>query len=271
MGAAVHRGGRRGVQGNQVAVAAVEGILPQLEEGGWHNLCNAVRQILDGEQEMDNLRAGLDREDAYIIHAILAQLSGEVSAAAPAQESRESGGGEAGAEAAVAQIRQQWAPVVQAVVAAAADGAAGSASVPSELAAFFDKLGATDNWGALVGALRRVLAGERDPAALLPGLDQVDAVILGDVLRGLGAAPRAASQPGSPPPRGEAGEGSEGISLEQLLELVAVACTPQAPAGWASNSLGRPNNSPAIHRCPPKSRRWAASSTTSCPASAIPT
>ncbi len=226
------------VQGHQEAIAAVNDFLPQLEAtSDWKNLPPVVRRILEGETDFEALRVGLDRIDAYIIRAILAQLSGE-GPAAPAQESRESGGGEAGAEAAVAQIRQQWAPVVQVVVAAAAAGAGAAASVPPELAALLDQLGATDDWGALVGALRRVLAGERDPAALLPGLDQVDAVILGDVLRGLGAAPRAASQPSSPPPRGEAGEGSEGISLEQLLELVAVACTPQAPAGLGEQLFG---------------------------------
>ncbi len=237
-------------QGHQEAVAVVEGILPQLEEGGWHNLCNAVRQILDGEQDMENLRAGLDRIDAYIIHAILAQLSGEVASSpraaaqpvSPPPPVEEGPGVEA--EAAVAQIRQQWAPVVQAVVAAAAAGAGSGASVPPELAAFLDKMGATDDWGALVGALRRVLEGERDPAALLPGLDQVDAVVLGDVLRGLDPTPRAAAQPVSPPRAGEgpgegsAGEGAEALSLEQLLQLVAVACTPQAPAGLGEQLFG---------------------------------
>jgi len=224
------------VQGHQEAIAAVNDFLPQLEAtSDWKNLPPVVRRILEGETDFEALRVGLDRIDAYIIRAILAQLSGE-GPAAPAQESRESGGGEAGAEAAVAQIRQQWAPVVQAVVAAAAAGA----SVPPELAALLDKMGATDDWGALVGALRRVLAGERDPAALLPGLDQVDAVILGDVLRGLGATSPSPSSTGGGGGAGAAGgvEAGEGISLEQLLELVAVACTPQAPAGLGEQLFG---------------------------------
>ena len=39
-------------------------------------MAGVVRRILNGETDMDALHEGLDREEAYIIHNILAQLSG---------------------------------------------------------------------------------------------------------------------------------------------------------------------------------------------------
>lgn len=57
----------------------------------------------------------------------------------------------------------QWEPVIAAVTAV------------TEL---LDRLGETTQWAALVAALRRVLAGDRDREQLLAGLDEVDTAIL---------------------------------------------------------------------------------------------
>lgn len=71
----------------------------------------------------------------------------------------------------------QWEPVITAVAAVATSG-----HTPTELADHLDELGATTDWAALVAALRRVLAGDRDREQLLAGLDDVDTVILTAVL-----------------------------------------------------------------------------------------
>jgi tetratricopeptide (TPR) repeat protein len=213
------------VQGNQEAQQNVEGILPQLEEGGWNNLCNAVRRILGGESDFEKLRTDLDREDAYIVHTILARLSGEAAPTPPAARAApppQAGEGQgAAAREALAQLRQQWAPVVDAVVMVAQDGA----PVPPDLAAFLDRMGASDDWRVLVAVLRRILAGERDPAALLPGLDATDTVIAADVLQGLGVDVETPPLSGTGP-----GEGSQqAMGLEDLFDMVAQACRPDAP------------------------------------------
>jgi hypothetical protein len=73
------------VQGNEEARAEVEKILLQLEAGGW-DCPLAIRRILDGESDADELCVGLDRGEAYIIRTILARLSGERAPTPPATQ-----------------------------------------------------------------------------------------------------------------------------------------------------------------------------------------
>jgi len=75
------------VQGSEAAKQEAEEVLPRLEAAEWHNLCNAVRRVLQGEHDFDMLRTDLDREDAYIVRAILAQLSGGAPVPPAAQTS----------------------------------------------------------------------------------------------------------------------------------------------------------------------------------------
>lgn len=114
----------------------------------------------------------------------------------------------------VQRIRQQWGPVVLAVATAAQ----GNQEVAEELGPFLDRMGQQPQWQGLLAVLHRILAGERDPQALLPGLDPTDTLIAGDVLQALGAEVAAAEQ--APP-----------ASPEQLIDLVGAACLPDAPAG----------------------------------------
>ena len=67
----------------------------------------------------------------------------------------------------------QWEPVIAAVTAAATAG-----HTPTELTDHLDRLDDSTDWAALVAALRRVLAGDRDREQLLAGLDDVDTAIL---------------------------------------------------------------------------------------------
>jgi hypothetical protein len=75
---------------------------------------------------------------------------------------------------------EEWDPVIAAVVAAARGDPEASAGLEPLLA----ELDKTDDWAALAGVLRRVLAGERGQQ-LLQGLDEVDTAIVADVLRRL--------------------------------------------------------------------------------------
>jgi hypothetical protein len=112
------------------------------------------------------------------------------------------------------------------VLAAIAAAAQGRADAAAQLEDYFTQLTqAQPQWRALVAALRRILAGERDPQALLPGLDPVDTLIVRDALAALEPAPAG----GGPASAQEAGA----ITMEQLLGLVGAACAPGAPAGLA--------------------------------------
>jgi hypothetical protein len=123
---------------------------------------------------------------------------------------------------AIAQIREQWSTVNANMLAACN----GNAQAAARLTRFFDQMELKDDWRALIGVLRRILAGEREPLALLRGLDDTDTLIAGDVLRGLGIAV---------PLTGLEEEADDGkmISLEEFLQQVVRACQPDAPPGLA--------------------------------------
>ncbi len=80
-----------------------------------------------------------------------------------------------------ADILRQWEPIIAATVAAAQ----GDAQATAGLTPILDSLAATADWGNLIAALRRVLAGERAFPALAEGLDATDRLILGTTLRRL--------------------------------------------------------------------------------------
>ena len=68
---------------------------------------------------------------------------------------------------------EEWAPVIDLVVAAAR----GDQTAKATLTPLIDQLAANPDWAALVAVLRRILAGERDQPALLANLDDIDTAI----------------------------------------------------------------------------------------------
>ncbi len=88
------------------------------------------------------------------------------------------------AEDTVAPLLAQWEPVIAAVTVAATTG-----HTPPELTDHLHRLNDTTDWAALVAALRRVLAGDRDRERLLAGLNKVDTAILTATLDRLSTDP----------------------------------------------------------------------------------
>lgn len=124
---------------------------------------------------------------------------------------------------AMANIREQWGPVIQDVIAASQ----GDAQIAARLEPFLYTMSQREDWRALMAALRRILAGERDPMQLLSGLDDTDVIIAGDVLRGLGVdVPLVGLEE-------EADDGGDMVSLDDFLDMVVAACRPDAPPGLA--------------------------------------
>ncbi|SFN89001.1 hypothetical protein SAMN05660359_00452 [Geodermatophilus obscurus] len=76
----------------------------------------------------------------------------------------------------------RWDPVCAAIVAAIG----GDEVARHQVNDFLEGVSATSEWAALIGMLRRVLAGERDPDVLLPGLDPIDTAIVTRLLDALG-------------------------------------------------------------------------------------
>jgi hypothetical protein len=156
-----------------------------------------------------------------------------------------------------ARILAQWAPVIEDMVAACGDEATEAVESSERLEPFLQQMGEVDDWRALVAVLRRMLAGERDEAALVEGLDATDHLIVDAVLERLALTPplpRAGEEPEagatsplphsavgegpgagatSPLPHSAVGEGpgvrapqAQQVTLDELLALVARACQP---------------------------------------------
>lgn len=80
---------------------------------------------------------------------------------------------------------RRWQPAIDALV----DAAGGDEQAAADVDDLLDDLATADDWRALAGTLRRILAGERDLRALLTGLDPADTAIVRATLDRLGGDP----------------------------------------------------------------------------------
>lgn len=121
---------------------------------------------------------------------------------------------------AVAQVRQEFAPIIQAVALAAQ----GDKEMAGQLVPVLNDMAQRRPWEQLAAALRRILAGERDAPSLMVGLDLADRAVVGDILQQLGVAESAVV----------AAEPERALTLPEfingLLNGVLLACKPDAPA-----------------------------------------
>lgn len=120
----------------------------------------------------------------------------------------------------IARVREQWDGVIQTVIAACE----GNANAAAHLSPFLEEMEKKPDWRGLVGVLRRIVAGEREPLTLLRGLDETDTLIAGDILSGLGVE--------VPFPEEEEEDDGKMVSLEQFVQMVGRACRPDAPPGF---------------------------------------
>ena len=103
-----------------------------------------------------------------------------------------------------------------------------------------------DDWRNLAATLGRILAGERAPEKLLPGLDATDTFIVAEVLRGLGVEISGAQEPEA--------ERQAGMALDNLLDLVAAAVRPDAPPGLAEQLHAATHTMSTDPNAPPEIR-----------------
>ncbi len=114
-----------------------------------------------------------------------------------------------------ARIREQWQPVIQAIIAAADWGG----KYATEVEPFLAQMEQEAVWRPLCAAFRRIIAGERTHDTLLNGLDRMGAIVVTDVLVALGVDVPAPD-----------GEDQDLLPIvEQIIERVAFVCQDGTP------------------------------------------
>jgi Mg-chelatase subunit ChlI len=131
----------------------------------WAALIGVLRRVLAGDRDPETLLADLDPVDTAIVTRLLDALAGRVQLAAGPIRAATAAGAQA--------LVDQWEPMLAAILAATTGDQAATQQVDEGLNGLAD----TKDWAALVGVLRRVLAGDRDPETLLADLDPVDTAI----------------------------------------------------------------------------------------------
>jgi tetratricopeptide (TPR) repeat protein len=202
-------------QGDQDAHRQLEAAFPQLEAGNWQ-IVDAIRRMWDGERDPQVLTQGIDANSAAVVKHILAVLGGE--AAGPDEQ------GAADPENITQVQLPEWAGRL---AQALRDACQGDQPARQAVEQAMQQMAQTEDWRSLSPVLQRILDGERDVAALAAGLDEVPAAVVGHILAVL-AGEAAASQPPAE---------QQGISLDQVLQLVEAGCRGDRQAGAQAYEL----------------------------------
>jgi len=139
------------------------------------------------------------------------------------------------ARASFAAFPGAWANLpnwVEGVAQAVAAACGGNSAAQNQVEGMFPQF-ERGNW-RIVGAIRRIWAGERDLEALTDDIDRNSALIVQRILGVLAGEPAPFAQPAAPsapaPAGAPAAAEGEGFTLEQLFGLVAAACQGDAQA-----------------------------------------
>jgi tetratricopeptide (TPR) repeat protein len=157
--------------GDAEAEQQVSGLLDEMAGNEqWVSLAGVLRRILAGERDPE-LADGLDPVDTAIVSRLLDALAGRIQLHPPAP----------GATAERAeQPRDQWESFLAAIV----DAAGGDVAAEQQASGLLDEMDENEQLAGLAGVLRRILAGERDPA-LGAELDPVGVAIVNRLLDAL--------------------------------------------------------------------------------------
>src|SRR5664280_1018002 len=170
--------------GDQGALQQVEEVLNGLaDREDWAALAGVLRRVIAGDRDPETLLADLDPVDTAIVTRLLDALAGRVQLAAnPIREATA-----AGAQALV----DRWEPELAAILAATA----GDQAVTQQVDEVLDRCADSEDWAALAGVLRRVIAGDRDPESLLADLDPVATAIVTRLLDALAGRVQLSANP----------------------------------------------------------------------------
>ncbi len=183
--------------GAAAARRTVEAAFEAMESSNWR-VSEPFRRIWAGERDWNALVQQLDRASALIVLKALEAVEAgpqDRPGAPPEQEAP-----------AAQQVMQRMAPLLVGVVSCCEGDPYPRAAVEQALANMVDQ----PDWRALAAALRRILAGERDFAALRAGLDPIDLSLVSLTLDVLAGKPEARKQ------------------LAGLAEAAQIAASPEA-------------------------------------------
>ncbi len=173
---------------------------------------------------MEGLDASAEPWTTYSILAQIAAAKGDSAQAASwRRKANESRDGYAGSRYQIEPILRQFDQVIVRVVAAVN----GDENAKTQIVGLFDTF-KQGNW-QIVDAIQRIWSGERDADALTADIDYNSrAIVLAILDRLAGNAP--ATAPSTPAPRhSPPAPAQDGMTLDQLVQLVAVARQPGAP------------------------------------------
>jgi tetratricopeptide (TPR) repeat protein len=156
---------------------ALDEVLAKRVEDGWTKLVETLRRVLDGERDEDALCEPLDFEDSAIVGAVLRGIADPASLKTITSPESAAKGDENADQ--VAQLLEKHSQLIAAVVTVA-----GKPEIRPQLDPILQKLEG-NGWGSLVSVIRRIIEGERNPEALLAGLDAQDTLITGTILAGI--------------------------------------------------------------------------------------
>lgn len=142
-----------GACGQPDAVAQLEPLLSMASANGWESLVSTLRKIVAGDRG-DNLLHGLDEEDSVIVQAVLEGLQNPDSL--PDTNYR--------ADASLA------APGLAGMIHAASRGDTDALQAAAHMAEQMTQVGG--DMGHLGSIMRRLINGERNPAALCKGMSR---------------------------------------------------------------------------------------------------
>jgi hypothetical protein len=160
---------------------ALDTVLADMAAHGWTSLAGVLRRILEGSRDEDALCTSLDREDSTIVAAVLRGIAdpATLNEIAPPDPDSDAHASETAAPADLRARLEPHLPLVAAVIAATAQP-----QLRSQLDSVLEQM-RHNGWDNLVGAVRRILEGERNADALAAGLDDEDSLIIHAILTGL--------------------------------------------------------------------------------------
>jgi tetratricopeptide (TPR) repeat protein len=206
-------------RGDSAATRLLTAVLDRYaDHPDWAALVERLRRIHTGDRDPDALLLGLDHIDTAIVRRALDALAGRIElSATPDDLVAEPADGATDLDWRVAS----WEPVLAALVAAGR----GDSAAARQLAQVFDGYADHTDWAHLVDRLRRIHTGDRDPGALLPGLDPIDTAIVQRALDALAGRVELTAPPGQPAP-------DRGAAVDAFVDLVVAAArgVPDATA-----------------------------------------
>jgi hypothetical protein len=150
------------VNGDSSSAAAIDETLTRFAgTSDWANLAAALRRVLAGERDLDQLATGLDPIDTAILTRALDALAGRVSLSATQPADEEDS--------------------LSAFIATTVAAARGDQTAVDILARTLDQMAAVTDLASLASVLRRIVDGERDPS-VLSGLDDAGTAIATTIL-----------------------------------------------------------------------------------------